>query len=108
MGLQTEIRNGEDYELSLYEPDYDYNVVCIRDDYSLKSQIFTNNFTEIETWMKDVKGNSDKVIILSRRKIYKNGEFVGLELLDWVNLLENLYDYMDEDSRRHIDAAFQM
>lgn len=107
MELQTEIRNGE-FDMTLYEPDYEYNCVCVIDDYSVRSQILTNNFGEVEEWMKDVKENGDKIVMLSERKEYKNGEFVGLELLDWVNLLENLYDYMDEDSRRHVDAAFQM
>ena len=43
-----EIRNCEDLDLSLYAPDYKYNCVSVRDDdYSVKSQILTNDFNEV-------------------------------------------------------------
>lgn len=101
-----EIRTCEDLDLSLYVPEYEYNCVSVCDDDSVKSQILTNNFNDVEAWMEDNKMYT--IVMLSERKQYKNGSFVEMELLEWVNLLQGIYDYMDDESKIHVDAVFQM
>lgn len=102
-----EIKTCEDLDLSLHAPDYKYNCVSVRDDdYSVKSQILTNDFNDVEAWMEDNKMYT--IVMLNERKWYKNGSFVKMKLLDWVDLLQCIYDYMDDESRMHMDAVFQM
>lgn len=107
MELQTEIRNGDDFLATLYAQGYEYNCIYVSAiDNSIRSQILTNNYSDLQDWL--LEHQVGERVLLTERKKYKNGFFVEMKLLDWVNLLQGCYDYFDFESQEHIDAVFQM
>lgn len=107
---KTEIEIDDDEHLiamRLYAPQYEYNCISLLEEMDcVHSQILTNSNEDFEKWMKD--NEKYHIVRIDSRQRYKDGAFELMSLVEWADLLDNLREYMDDESITHVDAAFQM
>lgn len=107
MNKDTSIMTDKSGYYELHPPFFQRNLIAIDTDSDIiKSQLLTNDDADVKEWIEEF---SDFYIVSidRRQERNKSGEFVDLALVDWCNLLIDMYEEFTDDSREHIDAVFQ-
>lgn len=106
MEAKTEILKDQFGEYVLLAPYHQYNCVCVNES-EITEQIMTDDEQELQNWVKENEGE-EFVIINKRKTCKKGGEWKDMNLVEYVNFLDEYMESFDEISKSHLDAFFQV
>lgn len=105
METKTEILKDKFGEYVLLAPYHQYNCVCVNGT-EITEQIMTDDENELRNWIEENEG--DEFVIINKRKSYKNGEWKDMNIVEYVDFLDEYQESFDEVSKSHLDAFFQV